>query len=181
MIDVFKKAVPDAAIVQHLFDSTRGNLFYSNLDWFAAAGQMPIAPTPDVRQVAFYLGMQLEEVAEKLEAVLGSGSETAREVQALATRFKQREFDAQVADTLNNPKGAKALLDGDCDQVWVSIGSARAQGADVLGAYEAVDRANWNKRFPDGTFHLSEAGKVLKPEGWEAPDLSNFIHPSLRK
>lgn len=179
-MDNIKYPSADAAHAQHLFDSTRGDLILSNLDWFAATGQMSLTPEPDARQVAFYTGMQCEELAEKLEAIFGIGSKVVRYLQAHGEAMKRGDFDREVGEAMINEP--KALLDGDIDLLWVSAGAGRSMGSDVAGAYTEVDRANWDKRFPDGTFHRNQDnGKVLKPEGWKQPELEAFIHPSLKR
>lgn len=45
----------------------------------------------------------------------------------------------------------------------------------VTGAIEKAIAANEAKRFPDGTYHRNEYGKIIKPEGWQAPDLSDLF------
>lgn len=152
-----------------------------NAEWFEATGQIPAQAPPDVRQTAFYTGMQCEELAEKLAAIIGPEYPNVAMLKKLGEWFKTGELDKAVETAFQNPAAVKEMLDGDIDLLWVSIGAAKAQGANVTGAYSAVDAANWGKEFPDGTFHRAPiTGKVLKPEGWQAPDLTNFIHESLR-
>lgn len=145
--------------------------------WFQATEQLPPDGQPNKRWTAFYLGMQLEELAEKLDVIpelvfLGERMHDA------AKRLRKAEYDDAVWTAfLANPK---AFLDSDGDLVWVTIGAAEAAGANLDGAYARIDDANWRKQFDDGTFHLDKDGKVLKPEGWEPPDLTDFIHPSLK-
>jgi predicted HAD superfamily Cof-like phosphohydrolase len=152
-----------------------------NALWFEATGQMPPTPTPDVRQTAFYAGMQCEELAEKLAAIIGPNYPNVAMLKKLGEWFKAGELDAAVEAAFTDPEKVKEMLDGDIDLFWVTVGSTKAQGANGPGAYSAVDAANWDKKFPDGTFHRHpQTGKVLKPEGWKAPDLTPFIHESLR-
>lgn len=151
-----------------------------NALWFQATGQMPEQPAPSVRQTAFYVGMQCEELAEKLAAILPNFLEI-QHLKNVGEWFKNGEFDKYVELAFTNPATVEAMLDGDVDLLWVTIGAALAQGANVAGAYAEVDRANWDKKFPDGTFHRAPVtGKVIKREGWKAPDLTPFIHESLR-
>ena len=157
-----------------------GDLLALNAQWFCATGQMVDGGEPDVRQVAFYLGMQLEELAEKVTAVFGPKA-AADVMNALGDKLKRGTYDDEVHAALTNPAAAKELLDGDIDLLWVTVGAAQAAGSDVYGAYGKVCEANWAKRWSDGTFHRDPTtGKVLKPEGWQAPDLSSSVHPDLR-
>ena len=155
---------------------------HSTRDWFATSGQIPYDAAPSVRQAAFYTGMQLEEVAEKLAEVFGPMDYAATLIQALqitGDMFKKGAYDQIVEVALEN--NAKGMLDADLDLIWVSIGAGAAQAADVAGAYGEVGRANWDK-FPDGVVTRHPlTGKVVKPDGWRGPDLLPFIHASLRQ
>lgn len=146
--------------------------------WFHTTGQLPFGGEPNKRWLAFYLGMQLEELAEKLD--------TIPEMVFLATRMhesaklmRRGTYDDAVFEAFQaNPK---AFLDSDGDLIWVTIGGAVAAGADLERAYAKINFANWDKEFPEGGFRLDDTGKVLKRDGWEPPDLSDCVHPSLIK
>jgi predicted HAD superfamily Cof-like phosphohydrolase len=144
--------------------------------WFVASGQMPEQPEPNVRAAALYMGLQLEEMAEKL-GVIGM-ERLSKALHSHADLFKSGANDDAVRGALTFGK-AKELLDSDMDLLWVTMGAAYAQGADVAGAYGAVGDANWAK-FPNGVVTLDGVtGKVVKPEGWTPPDLTPFVHPSF--
>jgi predicted HAD superfamily Cof-like phosphohydrolase len=169
--DAFKAEESLPAVVTDVLGTTA--------DWFVATGQMPEAATPDPRQAAFYVGMQLEELAEKLTLILGSDTSLVTVMETAARNFKEGTMDKAVASALlSHPV---TLLDADMDLIWVSIGGARAQGADVIGAYSAVNHANWDKRNPD-TQQFDRhpvTGKVIKRAGWQEADLTPYVHDSL--
>lgn len=121
----------------------------------------------NVRQTALYIGLQLEEMAEKLEAA--GAFVAAGYVDEVADMFKQGYYDASIGNADH-----EALLDADVDLAWVTIGSMLSQGADVLGAMKEVARANLDK-FPGGVVTKDENGKVVKPNGWQGPDLSPYV------
>lgn len=123
----------------------------------------------NVRQTALYIGLQLEEMAEKLEAIHVE-SDIPRLLRRLSDGFKSGVLDKRVANG-----DREAMLDADIDLAWVTIGSALSQGADVLGAMREVARANLDKIGPDGSVIKDENGKVRKPAGWRGPDNSPFI------
>lgn len=155
----------------------------STRNWFAETGQIPLGALPNVRQTSFYLGMQVEELAEKLTLVFGSTSLiTKMEGLGAALKAGTDDVDEYVGEVLSSHGDAKEFLDADADLLWVTIGAAAAAGSDLYGAYnDGVAHANWAKKFPDGTFHRDPVtGKVLKPEGWVAADLTPFVHPTLR-
>lgn len=144
----------------------------------------------NVRQTALYIGLQLEEMAEKLEA-LGMEN-TAGMLRTRSTSFKNGTYDQQVEHA-----DRAAMLDADADLAWVTIGAALSQGADIEGAFAEVARANMSKLFKcqhcnngnamdDGYAACSHCfgigllvikdgnGKVVKPQNWTPPDVSKF-------
>lgn len=67
-------------------------------------------------------------------------------------------------------------LDALIDILVVTIGAIRAGGFDGEGAWEEVMRTNFAKIDPNtGKVRKREDGKVLKPEGWKAPELDKFL------
>ena len=147
----------------------------------------------NVRQTALYIGLQLEEMAEKLEAIFppNVGTMDTAQIRTLSSAFKQGALDIYVA---NGDRAA--MLDADIDLAWVTIGSALSQGADVLGAMREVARANLDKLVECDDQHLGmdrplqdcpkcggrlayaikdANGKVMKPAGWRGPDITPFI------
>ncbi len=67
-------------------------------------------------------------------------------------------------------------LDALVDILVVTMGAIRAAGWDGQGAWKEVMDTNFAKIDPDtGKVIKREDGKVLKPEGWKAPELAQFI------
>ena len=67
-------------------------------------------------------------------------------------------------------------LDALIDILVVTIGAVRAGGMNAEGAWKEVMDTNFAKIDPNtGKVIKREDGKVLKPEGWKAPELTNFI------
>lgn len=132
----------------------------------------------NVRQTAMYIGLQLEEMSEKLEALGwegikhtgGSFTDMIIAMRRASHQFKCGEMDVAIEDA-----DREAMLDADIDLAWVTVGSALSQGADVLGAMREVARANLDKIGPDGSVIKDENGKVKKPTGWRGPDISPYV------
>jgi predicted HAD superfamily Cof-like phosphohydrolase len=137
--------------------------------WNVEAGRT--ADHFNVRQVAVHTGLQCEELAEKLQAMGLDG--IANILDQAGDELKRGWWDRAVEGC-----DREKVLDGDADLVVVTIGSAQAQGANFKGAMDAVIAANEAKRFPDGTLHINENAKILKPEGWTPPDLKPFLSSS---
>lgn len=68
-------------------------------------------------------------------------------------------------------------LDALLDIIVVSIGAMNSLGVDSEGAWNEVMRTNMAKIDPEtGKVRKREDGKVLKPEGWTAPQLKPFLN-----
>jgi predicted HAD superfamily Cof-like phosphohydrolase len=67
-------------------------------------------------------------------------------------------------------------LDALIDILVVTIGAIHSMGADGEGAWKEVMRTNFEKIDKEtGKVRKREDGKVLKPLGWQAPELSQFL------
>lgn len=67
-------------------------------------------------------------------------------------------------------------LDALVDILVVTIGAIRAAGWDAESAWKEVMNTNFAKiNLDTGKVIKREDGKVLKPEGWKAPELKQFI------
>jgi predicted HAD superfamily Cof-like phosphohydrolase len=67
-------------------------------------------------------------------------------------------------------------LDALIDILVVTIGAIHSMGADAEGAWKEVMRTNFAKiDHETGKVRKREDGKVLKPLGWEPPDLKPFV------
>lgn len=67
-------------------------------------------------------------------------------------------------------------LDACMDMIWVILGYAHMKGYKVDAAWNEVARSNLAKiNIKTGKVIKREDGKVLKPEGWTAPDLTGYV------
>jgi len=67
-------------------------------------------------------------------------------------------------------------LDALIDILVVTLGAIRAAGWDGEAAWKEVMDTNFAKVDPEtGKVRKREDGKVLKPEGWRAPELAQFV------
>jgi predicted HAD superfamily Cof-like phosphohydrolase len=87
---------------------------------------------------------------------------------------ESKELDQALA---NNDRVEQ--LDALIDILVVTIGAIHSMGADAEGAWKEVMRTNFAKIDKDtGKVRKREDGKVLKPVGWTAPELAQFIKRS---
>jgi len=67
-------------------------------------------------------------------------------------------------------------LDALIDILVVTIGAIHSLGANAEGAWNEVMRTNFAKIDEEtGKVRKRDDGKVLKPEGWEPPQLANYV------
>ena len=78
----------------------------------------------------------------------------------------------QAVDTDDRVEQLDALV----DILVVTMGAIRAAGWDGEAAWAEVMRTNFAKIDPEtGKVRKREDGKVLKPDGWKAPELAQFV------
>ena len=105
------------------------------------------------------------------------GSWTNLTRRALRHRLINEEFQEWLcAEAEDDPL---QTLDALVDMVYVIVGAALEYGFDFKGAFDAVHAANMAKLGPDGKPIMRADGKVLKPEGWRAADLTPFLAAPL--
>lgn len=84
----------------------------------------------------------------------------------------------EEAEELNQAiinKNKVEMLDALIDMLVVTIGAIHSMGADGEGAWKEVMRTNFAKIDKDtGKVRKREDGKVLKPLGWEPPNLAEY-------
>lgn len=117
----------------------------------------------------------LREFHEAFGVPVGK-SWTKPERRALRRHLIEEEFDEYLlAD--GEESDPVATLDALVDLVYVAVGTAVEYGFDFAGAFAAVHAANMAKLGPDGKVLMRTDGKVLKPRGWQAADLTPFVVP----
>lgn len=99
--------------------------------------------------------------------------------------LNQNQFDLYVnliqeeLDELKQAIGDQdqvEILDALLDIVVVTIGAMHSMGADAEGGWKEVMRTNFAKIDKEtGKVRKREDGKVLKPLGWEPPNLKPFV------
>ena len=129
-------------------------------------------------QACLYTGLQLEELAEKIEAI-SKGCLTAAvsaDLRYLVNTLN--DYAAQFKKGLHAGDILRAnhaeLIDADFDLAWVSIGalisvSPEPERAIAHGTYTNLDK------FRDGKCVKDANGKIQKPADWRAPDFTPYI------
>lgn len=90
-------------------------------------------------------------------------------VKLINEELKELQVGIAVSDHIE-------ILDALTDILVVTIGAIHSMGADGEGAWKEVMATNFAKIDPQtGKVRKREDGKVLKPDGWQPPDLTKFI------
>lgn len=126
------------------------------------------------QQIVLYLKLILEEFCETLQAANPTASgEIHQKLRALAYTLDRPDRGWLDLPHLSRVK----MFDGLLDIIVVAINCGHSLGVPMAAGWQAVFKANMEKVDPvtglvrrsDGTDGLP-IGKVLKPDGWIAPD-----------
>jgi predicted HAD superfamily Cof-like phosphohydrolase len=81
----------------------------------------------------------------------------------------------ELKEAINNCDSVE-VLDALTDILVVTVGAIHSMGADAEGAWKEVMQTNFAKIDKEtGKVRKREDGKVLKPIGWVAPNLKEFL------
>jgi len=102
--------------------------------------------------------------------------QTVCEINATQFSLYKNLIEEEVQE-LRDAKNQTEQLDALVDILVVTIGAINSMGADGEGAWKEVMRTNFAKIDSEtGKVRKREDGKVLKPEGWQPPDLKPFLY-----
>ena len=129
------------------------NVFRDQAKFMNACGQTVGESNKD--QFNMYLGLIKEEFLELLVA---------------------QGIDPSTGDPVG-PVDKVETLDALIDIMVVTVGALQSLGVDAEGAWKEVMSTNFAKIDSlTGRVRKREDGKVLKPLGWRAPELSKYIN-----
>lgn len=143
-------------------------------------GNVPTHPSLMTRkEVEFVLKMILEEGLELLATVSEEGEDLNKALVELAQIAKPPENYSKKGKTERRliEEQADAFVDMD----YYAGNAAVKKGWNLDAFFNVVHGANMAKKFPDGTFHKNQEGKIIKPEGWKEGDLSVIVDQWFEK
>lgn len=105
--------------------------------------------TPDEKRLDLLTDLIIEECTEVMDAI----------------------YDDDGNLKINHVELAKELA----DLVYVTVGLAVECGIPLDKVWDEVHASNMAKIGPDGKFVVREDGKILKPEGWQKPDIEGCL------
>jgi hypothetical protein len=147
------------------------NNYQRTAAWLSACGKKPT-----VENLSVQLGCHLEEWAELLKCIRtdSEGAQliidrTVADVEWLAVKIKKRDYTAHIPNHLRD-----MALDALCDSEVTGNGVAYLAGMNKDAADQAVLASN-DAKLVNGKPVILEGGKIGKPTGWKAPDLTSFV------
>ena len=113
-------------------------------------------------------------MSEMQELALTNSASKIESIQMLQTCLGEIDV-SDISDTLNLPNSdvetIAAQADAMVDAMYYMYDMAAKHGINLDLVFTTVHQANMNKRWPDGTFHRRDDGKIIKPPDWEGPDV----------
>ena len=138
--------------------------------------------TPDARQASLYLGLQMEELAEKLGVLIAVHTFENDILQTLKSHLglaswvaKNGGFTGAFSTMFRDyPEAHADCVDADIDLAWTALGGLMCSARRPFDAINEAARANMDK-YPNGVAMRDVNGKIQKPTGWVAPNHLDFL------
>ena len=132
----------------------------------------------NAEQACLYTGLQLEELAEKIEAISKGCLSKSECINLMSLSTFLRHHSDRFKKGLHAGDILRAnhaeLIDADFDLAWVSIGalisvSPEPERAIAHGTYTNLDKFRGGQCIKDAN------GKIQKPADWQAPDFTPYV------
>ena len=93
--------------------------------------------------------------------------------------LRQNLIEEEITETLIaiDDNDLEGIADGIADSIVVLLGTAVTYGIDMRPVWDEVHKTNMAKA--GGKFRND--GKLLKPEGWESPDIASIIADLIKR
>lgn len=132
---------------------------------------IPEQPTKMTKEnVYFLVKMMLDEILELCATVDSSSSAKLKLIQLIS--------DAKSLDKIEGDdiKIIAEQVDALVDCYYYSLNATSKMNINMSSVFDIVHQANMDKRDKQsGKFLKREDGKIIKPEGWKAPDIEKEI------
>lgn len=132
-------------------------------------------PNPTDAAFNAQIGCHFEEILEMVEALRSSSPITTHCLKALEDNLVWLSMGLKRGELQVFTQDRRGLLDSLADQVVTAVGVGHCANMDVTEACKVVNFSNWSKFGTNGLPIFSEGGKVLKGNGYVAPDLSGLF------
>lgn len=138
----------------------------------ASFGKCPDRPRQMTKdEIAFLLKMQLSEMVELAQTVCSSSEEAIEMVKSCIGVDIKKDYVKPTDNVAIIAHQVDAVVDG----YYYGLNALCKAGINGSDVFDEVSNANLRKRFPDGTFHLNEMKKVIKPPRFQEADVDMTI------
>lgn len=139
--------------------------------WLKACGKQP-----SLKNMSVQIGCHIEEFLEFLATLDFStpGNDAMMRNAMMSLKYVSTDLKTGYGVVRIREHQREEALDALCDGEVTGNGVAYLAGFDKVLADQAVLASN-EAKLVDGKPVILEGGKIGKPEGWKAPDLSQFI------
>lgn len=142
--------------------------FRRTADWLNACGK---EPSPE--NLSLQIACHLEEMTEFLSCLRSPNVGIAAAISHGKDVLMETAHYLKNGDSIAIDQPVEAL-DAICDMEVTGNGVAYLAGWDKEAADQAVLASN-EAKLVDGKPVILPSGKIGKPDGWQAPDLSKFV------
>jgi predicted HAD superfamily Cof-like phosphohydrolase len=103
----------------------------------------------------------------------------SKKIKELRMRLINEEVNNELIPALEDDNLTE-IADAIYDSIVVLLGTAIAYGI-PKAVWTEIHKSNMAKLQEDGTVKIREDGKILKPEGWKAPDIERILRQARLK
>jgi predicted HAD superfamily Cof-like phosphohydrolase len=128
-------------------------------------------------EAKFLIGMMLSEIVELAQTVTSGPDQAVELVRGLVTVDLKRNYVKPTDEIDLIAQQADAAVD--C--AYYAYDAFVKKGINLRSIFNVVHKANMDKRFPDGTFHKRDDGKIIKPPNWQEPDIRGEVERQKRE
>jgi predicted HAD superfamily Cof-like phosphohydrolase len=143
-------------------------------DWTEKSSGQPLPPYPIAMkhdEVGLVAKFVVEEVLELLGTVY-EPDDAKMMLENIACEMPARE---DIHPAVDHTERIADQADAMIDIIYYILNACAKKCINLGPVFMAVHKANVNKQDKDGKYIRNETGKVLKPEGWKAPDIKAVI------
>lgn len=137
-----------------------------------SSGDLPNQPKQlNLNEVKFICEMVISELAELCQTVLDDNKVLEFLHSCIGKDFKPNTLQDKCTQQELISLQSDALVDA----IYYIYHTAAKKGINIDKIFNVVHKANMKKKFPDGTFHKRDDGKIIKPENWQEPNVTDEI------
>lgn len=150
--------------------------FYENVKQFTEESKgitLPKIPEKMTKdEIIFLIKMVRSELVELCETV----TESPEEALALEQSCTGVDIHNNITIYENDIEIISDQADAIGDAIYYMNDACAKKGINISSILDVIHQANMNKRDPlTGKFIRRDDGKVIKPEGWKAPNINDEI------